>query len=105
MDKVTKKSIIDKLVEDDEYFISCLLQLFYLHTIKDSFKLNNELGFNEADSEFMNSISNFYLTKDRLSPAQIRYGRRKIKKYVSQLLTEYSKDNLKAFAAFGEKFA
>ena len=47
---------------------------------------SNGVGFNGVDAPFLSSLAKFYEEKGFLSPQQVEYGRKKIRKYANQLV-------------------
>lgn len=51
-------------------------------------RVSNGIGFTGVDGEFLSSLGSTVMQGRHLSPKQIEYGRKKIRKYARQLLIE-----------------
>lgn len=87
----TKESILDKLDNSEEMVRRSLLRLYAEQTADEqavgATTVNNGYGFNGVDAEFMSSVARFLTDKGYLSPKQINWTRKKIRKYAGQLAT------------------
>ena len=89
--KWTKETILDKLDNSEEMVKRSLLRLFAEQTADEqamgATTEHNGFGFNGVDAEFMSSVAKFLTEKGYLSPKQIAWTRKKIRKYAGQLTT------------------
>lgn len=89
--KWTKETILDKLDNSDEMVKRSLLRLYAEQTADEqamgATTEHNGFGFNGVDSEFLSSVAKFLTEKGYLSPKQVAWTRKKIRKYAGQLTT------------------
>jgi len=73
----------------NEQLVGALIALYNCQTqeekISHGTSEENGMGFNAFDADIMSSISEFYLSKGRLSEKQLHHVRRTIKKYQQQI--------------------
>ncbi len=85
----TKAEIKEKLETDDKWVTRGIAAIFekqtYSEQQSDSTNENNGVGFTGVDAKILSSFAKFYNRKGYLSPKQLVYGRKKIKKYAGQL--------------------
>ena len=83
--KWTKETILDKLDNSDEMVKRSLLRLYAEQTADEqamgATTEHNGFGFNGVDSEFLSSVAKFLTEKGYLSPKQVAWTRKKIRKY------------------------
>jgi len=89
--KWTKETILDKLDNSEEMVRRSLLRLYAEQTADEqavgATTEHNGFGFNGVDAEFMSSVAKFLTDKGYLSPKQVAWTRKKIRKYAGQLAT------------------
>ena len=89
--KWTKETILDKLDNSEEMVKRSLLRLYAEQTADEqamgATTEHNGFGFNGVDAEFMSSVAKFLTEKGYLSPKQVAWTRKKIRKYAGQLTT------------------
>ncbi len=81
-----------KLIDtSDEWAVGCLVRLYHLQTPDEQQQHAthhlNAYGFNAFDAETLSNISQFYLDKKFLTPRQLAFIRKILKKYIRQLLS------------------
>ena len=95
----TKITILDKLDNSDEMVRRSLLRLYSEQTADEqaigTTTDSNGYGFNGVDAEFMSSVAKFLTDKGYLSPKQIDFARKKLRKYSGQLAKLANADNIK----------
>ena len=74
----------------DEIAVGALLEVYRFQTIDEKNSMNtihqNNIGFGGVDGAILSSMSEFYLTKGFLTPKQLSFVKRSIKKYWRQLI-------------------
>jgi len=90
MTKPATKDEIYKLLDDSrEHVVGALLCIYSFQTGDEqdsqTTKYENQMGFNGVDAQILSDMSEFYNNKGFLSPKQIDFVRRSIKKYWGQL--------------------
>ena len=87
---LTVESIKAKLLTDDKWLIRGLMAIYNKQTEDEKIvgltNHNNSVGFSGVDAKILSSFAKFYLKTNFLSPKQIKWARRKMLKYASQLL-------------------
>ena len=85
----TAETIKSKLEEDDKWLIRGLLAICRRQTLEEQnseiTKNLNNIGFNKFDASFLTSLAKSFLKWKSLTPKQMRYCRKKMTKYSSQL--------------------
>ncbi len=87
----TYEELAGLINNSDEWAAGALVKLFQLQTTDEqdsngTSHLNN-YGFNNFDAPVLSDIAKFYLNKGYLSPRQLIFIKRTVKKYVNQLLS------------------
>ena len=89
--KWTKAAILDKLDNSDELVRRSLLRLYAEQTADEqamgATTESNGYGFNGVDAEFRSSVAKFLIDLGFLSPKQLTWTRKKMRKYAGQLAT------------------
>ena len=85
----TKETILAKLDSSDEMIKRSLLRLYAEQTADEqamgATSESNGYGFNGIDAEFLSSVAKFLTDKGYLSPKQLDFTRKKLRKYAGQL--------------------
>ena len=90
----TAKDILTLMDTNDYFVCACISKLYDRQTADEqqssSTKHHNGRGFNAFDADFMSSLARqVRINKDKgtiLSPKQLKYARKCLKKYVNQLV-------------------
>ncbi len=86
-----KRQIYQMIDESDEFTIGCLLELHSRQTWDEQYSRStdeaNSVGFNKIDASPMSNIAEFYIQKEFITPKQIAFVKKIIKKYHGQLST------------------
>lgn len=90
MTTLTKEFIAEKLISSDQWLYRGLLAIFDYQTQDEqqteSTNKNNGVGFNGVDAPILSSFSKQLKVRGFLTPKQIAYARKAMKKYAGQLL-------------------
>lgn len=85
----TKEVIKAKLEEDDKWLCRALIAIYRKQTLEEqnieNTKNLNKVGFNKFDAQFLTSLAKSFMKWGSLTPKQMRYCRKKMSKYSSQL--------------------
>lgn len=86
----TYEELSDLIDSSDEWAAGALMELFQFQTV-DEQSINgtvhdNGVGFNGFDAPILTDMSKFYLERRYLTPKQLIFIRRTVKKYINQLL-------------------
>lgn len=84
------KETIQNLIDtNDQAVYNALIQIYRRQTLSEQASmtthLHNSVGFTGADAGFLSSLAESYIKYKRLSPKQLAYARKKMKKYWRQL--------------------
>ena len=86
----TIEEIRNLLEESDKAVARAILAIYGRQTASEqsteTTSESNGVGFNGVDAPFLSSLAKFYEEKGYLSPKQVSYGRKKIRKYAGQLV-------------------
>ena len=86
----TIEEIRNLLEESDKAVARAILAIYGRQTASEqsteTTSESNGVGFNGVDAPFLSSLAKFYEEKGYLSPKQVSYGRKKIRKYANQLV-------------------
>lgn len=86
----SKDFIKERLDENDKWVIRGICAIYNQQTelekVTQNTQTHNGIGFNKVDASFLSSLAEQAQNKGFLSAKQIMYGRKKIKKYVRQLV-------------------
>lgn len=82
---------LSKLIDSsDEWAVGGLVRLYEFQTMDEQYSHTtnhlNACGFNRLDAEVLTDIVKFYKTKGFLTPRQLVFVKKALKKYVNQLL-------------------
>lgn len=88
---MTKEEMYAKIHSEDEWVVGALITIHSNQTADEQgdgvTRWENGVGFNGVDAPILTSIANFYLSKGFLTKKQLDLVKKKIGKYVGQLLT------------------
>ena len=86
----TKEGILFLIEQDDAQAMRALVNLYHLQTEDEQeteqTSHQNGAGFNAIDAPFLSSLARYAIEHNRLSPKQMSHVRKKLPKYVNQLL-------------------
>ena len=86
----TIEEIRNLLEESDKAVARAILAIYGRQTASEqsteTTSESNGVGFNGVAAPFLSSLAKFYEEKGYLSPKQVSYGRKKIRKYAGQLV-------------------
>ena len=87
---MNKQTIVELLERNDNAVLRALVVLYDRQTTEEqctnSTKDNNGRGFNGRDASILSSFTKQHLSGFRLTPKQMFYARKYLKKYAGQLL-------------------
>jgi len=85
----TKMAIKAKLEEDDAWLCRGLIAIYKKQTTEEQTnertKVHNKVGFNRIDAPFLTSLAKSFINFNSLTPKQLKWCRKKMLKYSSQL--------------------
>jgi predicted O-linked N-acetylglucosamine transferase (SPINDLY family) len=86
----TKEGILFLIERDDTQAMRALVTVYHLQTDDEKeagrTTYQNGAGFNGVDSEFLSSLARYAIEHNRLSPKQLEHVRKRLPKYIKQLL-------------------